>query len=81
MKILKAGTRVKTIIGEIEAMVVGVCITIETVEYKIRYFANGDEKISWVYRFEIEISTKKQQAGFGAKQTKTDIEEVILLGN
>ena len=81
MKILKAGTRVKTIIGEIEAMVVGVCITMETVEYKIRYFTNGDEKTSWVYRFEIDVSKPKQQAGFGVKHVGADIEEAILIDN
>ena len=54
MKILKAGTKVKTIIGDVEAMITGVCITMETVEYRIRWFYNGEEKIAWVHRFEIE---------------------------
>ena len=38
MKILKAGTKVTTVIGGIEAMIVSVCITMDTVEYKIRSF-------------------------------------------
>ena len=36
MKILKAGTKVTTIIGDLQAIITGVCITMDTVEYKIR---------------------------------------------
>jgi hypothetical protein len=79
MKILKAGTKVSTVIGGIEAIVVGVCITIDTVEYKIRYFAGGDERISWLYRFEIEITPTKQRAGFGNKTIDDDFNEVNLI--
>ena len=53
MKILKAGTKVTTIIGDLQAIITGVCITMDTVEYRIRWFYNGEEKISWVYRYEI----------------------------
>ena len=42
MKILKAGTKVKTIVGGIEALVTGVCITMTTIEYRIRWFPSHD---------------------------------------
>ena len=64
MKILKAGTKVTTIIGDLQAIITGVCITMDTVEYKIRWFYNGEEKIAWVYRYEIEVTAVKQTAGF-----------------
>jgi len=79
MKILKAGTKVTTVIGNIEALIVGVCITMDTVEYKIRYFHNGEEKISWLHRFEIEVSKPKQPAGFGAKAIQANQDSEITL--
>lgn len=65
MKVFKAGTIVKTIIGDIEAMVTSVCITDSSVEYKLRYFSNGLEQIVWLNSFEIEQRKPTQSAGFG----------------
>ncbi|MDO6739401.1 hypothetical protein [Wenyingzhuangia sp. 2_MG-2023] len=79
MKILKAGTKITTVIGGIEAFIVGVCITMETVEYRVRYFHNGEEKTTWLYRYEIEVAKPKQQAGFGAKQVNQNNDSEILL--
>ena len=79
MKVLKAGTRVTTVIGGIEAMVVGVCITMDSIEYKVRYFTNGEEKVSWLHPFEIEVSPIRQQAGFGKKIETPDNQEIILI--
>ena len=78
MKILKAGTRVKTVIGDIEAFVTGVSIEAEAVQYKIRYFSNGVVMEAWLFRFEIEPAKPKQQAGFGAKPVE-EINNVIML--
>ena len=80
MKVLKAGTKVKTVIGNIEAMVVCVCITMDTIEYKVRYFAGGEEKVSWLYEFEIEVVGNKQEAGFGKKIETDKFDEFILIG-
>lgn len=77
MKILKAGTKVKTIIGNIEAFIVGVMITEETIDYKIRYFAGGEEKIAWLYRYEIELIEKRKPAGFGNNTEETDESKLI----
>ena len=82
MKILKAGTKVTTIIGDLQAIITGVCITMDTVEYKIRWFYNGDEKIAWVHRYEIEVTKPKQNAGFNAKnEILIQENEVTLIGN
>jgi hypothetical protein len=69
MKILKAGTKVTTVIGDIQAIITAVSITMDTVEYRIRWFYNGEEKIAWVYRYEIEVSRPKQTAGFNRVDT------------
>jgi len=74
MEILKTGTRVKTSIGGIEAFVVEVSIAIEVPQYKLRYFNNGDLRECWLFRFEIEVATKKQPAGF-----KKSNNEVFLI--
>lgn len=79
MKILKAGTRVVTVIGNIEALVVGVSITMDTVDYKIRWFSNGEEKTAWLYRFEIEIAPVKQTAGFNSKPIIKNYNDEITL--
>ena len=77
MVIYKAGTKVITVIGSIEAIIVSVCITNETIEYKIRYFANGDEKIAWLLPFEIILPPPRKTAGFGNKYEEKN--ETILL--
>ena len=79
MKILKAGTRVKTVIGGIDALVVGVVITMDLVEYKIRYFTNGEERISWLNRYEIEVSNPKSKVGFGVKKEEETNPNIILI--
>lgn len=79
MKILKAGTRVTTVIGNIDAIIVSVCITMDTVEYKIRYFSNGEERISWLNRFEIEVTRLKQIAGFNSSPTIQTYDNEIKL--
>ncbi len=80
MKVLKAGTRVVTVIGNIEAMVISVCITMDTVEYKIRWFSNGEEKIAWLCRFELKVAPIKRTAGFGSKEvSETYYEESLLI--
>lgn len=81
MKILKAGTKVTTIIGDVQAIITGVCITMDTVEYKIRWFYNGEEKIAWVYRYEIEVSRPKQTAGFNSVSNAIiEDNEITLIG-
>ena len=79
MKILKAGTKITTVIGSIEAMVTGVCITMDTVEYRCRYFHNGEEKTMWLYRYELEVSKPKQKAGFGVVQEVDTFNEINLI--
>ena len=82
MKILKAGTKVTTIIGDVQAIVTAVSITMDTVEYRIRWFYNGEEKIAWVYRYEIEVSRPKQTAGFNSVNiAPIEDNEITLISN
>ena len=80
MKIIKAGTKVITKIGNIECFVVGVCISEQTVEYKCRWFAGGEEKSAWLYRYEIEvIPTNRKAAGFGKKHNGTEVPLIEII--
>ena len=51
----------------------------ETIEYKIRYFANGEEKVAWLYRFEIQVTPIKKPAGFGEKTEDKNINHINLI--
>lgn len=79
MKILKEGTKVTTVIGNIEAMITGVTIESETVTYRLRYFTGGLIQECWLYGFEIEVTPIKQSAGFGKKIISKNNEDVILI--
>ena len=82
MKVLKAGTKVTTVIGNIDALVVGVSITMDTIDYRIRWFSNGEEKTAWLYRFEINVTPLKQAAGFGRKEIIEPFDcEITLINN
>ena len=73
MKVLKAGTKVTTVIGNIDALVVGV---------RIRWFYNGEEKTAWLHRFEINVTPLKQAAGFGRKEIIEPFDcEITLINN
>lgn len=55
--IIGNGSRVKTKIGKVDALVIGVCVRgaqNNQVEYHISRYANGEHKSEWVQSFEIE---------------------------
>lgn len=66
--IIPNGSRVITLIGNIEAIVIGVCVRgerNENIEYNISRFANGELKSDWVQSFEIkEKIDNSKPAGF-----------------
>ena len=72
------GTRVRTVIGQIEAIVIGVCIRGNNVEYNIRYFSDGEMKDPWLFDFEIETFTQKQEAGFGKIKLEEETPYTLL---
>ena len=56
--IIPNGTNVLTRIGDLEAIVIGICIRgkkNESIEYQISYTLNGERKSPWVYSFEIYV--------------------------
>lgn len=55
MKVIKYGTKVKTVIGGVKAIVTGCCIRAENISYEISYFNNGSNMTVWVQAIEIEI--------------------------
>lgn len=78
MQIVKPGTSIITIIGQVKAMITGVCIRNESISYEISYFGGGEHKTAWIYRYEFEIDTStKTKAGFKNYDTKED--EILML--
>lgn len=45
MKVIKYGAKVKTVIGNIKALVTGCCIRNENISYEISYFQNGISEV------------------------------------
>ena len=82
MKVLKSGTKVKTIVGELSALITGVCIEFDSITYRISYFYQGEHKTVWVYRYEIEVEQPKQTAGFNSVRVEQQTDnEVTLISN
>ena len=72
--IVQPGTKVITVIGEIKAIVSGVCIRNESVSYEIAYFLAGHHVTEWIYRYEFEIdNTSKRSAGFKTFESETKL--------
>ena len=62
VKVISYGTPVKTVVGEIEAIVTGVCIRQNNIRYNIAYFKDGIYRDIWVDEIEIKVkidNTKK----------------------
>lgn len=72
IQIVPFGTKVKTVIGDIEMIVIGVCIRHQWMEYHMSYFVAGEHKTCWIGRNEFIIAPDKKKAGF----VNYDVEEV-----
>lgn len=71
-KIIKPGTKVKSVIGAIEMIVIGVCIREGWVEYHLSYFTGGEHKSCWLQSYEFTIMPATKKAGF----VNYDVEEI-----
>jgi len=64
LQVVKYGTRIKTVIGDIEAIITAICIRQnDSVCYEISYFNQGIATVVWVTRIEFEVfnvSEKKE---------------------
>lgn len=79
MQIVKPGTPVITTIGEIKALLTGVCMRNESVTYEISYFADGCHKTCWVNRFEFRIDdTKKGSVGLKDYNTPESNDQYLI---
>jgi len=80
MKVYKSGQRIKTVIGEIEMIVIGVCIRQNWMEYHCSYFVNGEHKTCWLGENEFTpVTITKQKAGFKNYDTETEFNDFKLL--
>lgn len=78
MKIIKPGTSIKTKMGNIDCLVTGVCIRMDSMMYEIAYFVGGKRESIWVYPYEIELNNvTKGQIGLLNTNTEIVIHEEI----
>jgi len=77
-KIIPFNTKVKTVIGDIEMIVIGVCIREGWMEYQLSYFVNGEHKTCWINRSEFVICPTKKKAGFVNYETE-DIDPTHMI--
>ena len=64
MKVYKHGTRVKTLIGDIEGLITAISIRVGSISYEISYFSSGIYYNIWLNDFEFEVCSKKSDIGF-----------------
>ena len=62
MQIVKTGTKIITISGQIKAIVTGVCIRNESINYEISYFGGGEHKSAGLAKGELphKLATKNR---------------------
>jgi hypothetical protein len=64
IQVVACKTKIKTVIGDVKAIVTAICIRDENICYEISYFHNGIQVAAGVKRYEFEIdSTEKRKAG------------------
>jgi hypothetical protein len=65
MEIYKTGTRVRTVIGDIEAFITQVRITSGHIHYEISWFKDGESQNAFLEDFEFTTDCKtKEEIGF-----------------
>lgn len=80
IQVVRCQTRIKTVIGEIKAIVTAICIRDENITYEISYFYNGINTTAWLKRYEFEIDlSEKKKAGLVDYDVNDDSKFQILL--
>lgn len=66
MTVVKCGSKVKSVLTNIEGIVTAVSIRFNAVAYEVSYFNNGEYKQVWLNESEFELSSthKKETIGF-----------------
>lgn len=65
MTVVRCGSKVKSVLTNIEGIVTAVSIRFTAVAYEVSYFNNGEYKQVWLNESEFETSThKKETIGF-----------------
>lgn len=52
IRVIPVGTKIRTVIGNIEALITGVCIRDQHISYCIGYFIDGKYETAWLYRYD-----------------------------
>lgn len=64
MELIPCGTKVTSVIGSIEGMIVKIEINFNCISYNISYFVNPDFKNVWMNESEFTITINRQSIGF-----------------
>jgi uncharacterized protein with von Willebrand factor type A (vWA) domain len=65
MKLIKCGSKVRTKVNDIEAIITAVSIRFDSVSYELSYFNNGEYKSCWLNENEFEAKgLEKTSIGF-----------------
>jgi hypothetical protein len=83
LQVVKYGTNIKTVIGNIKAIITAICIREnEGVTYEISYFNNGLSTTCWIKRIEFEIDlVEKKKAGLVNYDNDNDNNDDVILLN
>ncbi len=66
MEVYPCGTKVKTEIGNVEAIITAFTVRFMRVSYEVSYFLHGEYKTAYLDESEfcVEANVKKQKVGF-----------------
>ena len=67
MELIKCGTKVTTVIGEISGIITAICVRFDKVQYEFSYFVNGEYKNIWIDSCEFIVSGNYNVVKIGYK--------------
>lgn len=82
IRVIPVGTKIRTVIGKIEALITGVCIRDQYISYSIGYFIDGKYETAWLYRYEfnVDAAVPKKPGLVNYDPPETEDDHTILLG-
>jgi len=64
ISVYPCGTKVNLVMGNIQAMITGVSIRFDKVNYEVSYFNGLEQKCIWVYEQEFTTDVKTKNVGY-----------------
>lgn len=79
MQIIKFGTPIVTVIGNVKAIITATCIRDQNITYEISYFHNGMSVQTWLHRIEFKIDESDKQKPGLVNYDKQQEETFLML--